>query len=93
MDNKIIYKFTVKSVDYDIGICEVDIHLPNGGIDTIVINPYQIAVTNDDTEAQLMNTILQIVDRRMHELYPPEPPKPAALLGMVGRMFTNGDGI
>lgn len=79
--------FTVTSVDFTAGICEVSFELPNGGQDTMVINPFSIAASNDATELQLRDAIAQLVDRRLQELFPPVPPQPPALLAMVGQTF------
>lgn len=79
--------FTVTSVDFIAGICEVSFDLPTGGQDTITINPFSIAASNDATELQLRDAIAQMVERRLFELFPPAPPQPPALLAMVGQTF------
>jgi len=82
--------FTIESADFDVGVCTVKIDLPGGGHDLIKLNPFSICASDDATEAQLRDAIGQLVEVRLAQLFPPPPPRPAALLAMVGRTFVTG---
>ncbi|WP_347506207.1 hypothetical protein [Pseudomonas anguilliseptica] len=81
--------FTIQSVDFDLGVCVVAIELPEGGQALLQLDPYSIATSDDATEGQMRDAIAQQVRARMLQLYPPIPPKPTALLGMVGKTYAD----
>lgn len=83
--------FRVTEVDLEACIVRVEITLPTGGLDAITLHPAQIAATDNDEANSLEDAIRQMVNVRLAELYPPQPPRPAALLGMVGISYQVGE--
>lgn len=83
--------FKIVDVDLDIGVCTVEIDLPNGGKHTASLDPTSFATSAEATELELVNGIsdqvVQVVDR----LFPKAPPKPEALIGMVGNQYSTRD--
>lgn len=82
-----IVKFSVKDADLDAGFCTLALTGPDNVVHDVRVDTTQIAVTAQDTELQLKNTLAQIAAVALDQLYPAPKPKPLALLEMVGKSY------
>lgn len=81
-------RYIIKDVDFSTGIVEVDFTLKDESVETAYIEIQSIAISDEDTELQLQNTISEIVYNHFIQFYPPPLPKPKAILGMKGKHYT-----
>lgn len=82
-----ITKFSVKDANLEAGFCTLTLIGPDNVAHDVRVDTTQIAVTSEDTELQLKNTLGQIASTALEQLYPAPKPKPSALLQMVGKSY------
>lgn len=82
--------YRILSVDFDLGLCQVELYLPDGEIDQFYIDPYSICTSEDMTQIELKAMLDQMITQRLLQLYPPEPPRPLALQALVGQWLHGG---
>lgn len=82
--------YRVLLVDFDLGLCRIELHLPDGGIDVFDIDPHSICNREDMTQLELKSMLDQLVTQRLVQLFPPVPPRPPALQALVGQWLHGG---
>ena len=82
--------YRVLSVDFDLGECRIELHLPDGSVDIFTIDPFSICRSADMTQLELKAMLDQLVTQRLLQLFPPLPPRPPALTELVGVWLFGG---
>ncbi len=80
-------KFSVTEVNLDGGYCVISVVGPDGVAHPVTVDTSRIALSSEDTEVMLTNTLYQIAKGFLEFQYPLPAPKPEALNEMVGKTY------
>lgn len=80
-------KFSVTEANLDAGYCTISVVGPDGVAHPVTVDTSRIALSSEDTEVMLSNTLYQIARAFIEQQYPLPAPKPEALNAMVGKTY------
>lgn len=86
-------KYTVTGVNLDTGVIVIDVFSDINNTFQMTIGIRSVAVSDNDTVAQLKNNISQVVKGYYESLFPQAVPKPCKILELVGKISEISDEI